>query len=55
MLEIWQGKELRNFWIQMLKGNKNQYEMCARCLLPMYDCNDNIDEYAEQILAKLEK
>lgn len=55
LLEIWQGKELRNFWIQMLKGNKNQYEMCAKCLLPMYDCNDNIDAYAEQILAKLEK
>lgn len=55
LLEIWQGEELRNFWIQMLKGNKNQYEMCAKCLLPMYDCNDNIDAYAEQILAKLEK
>lgn len=55
LLEIWQGKELKNFWIQMLKGNKNQYEMCAKCLLPMYDCNDNIDPFAEQILAKLEK
>lgn len=55
LLEIWQGKELRDFWIQMLKGRKNQYEMCAKCLLPMYDCNDNIDPFAEQILARLEK
>lgn len=55
LLEIWQGKELKEFWIQMLKGNKNQYEMCAKCLLPMYDCNDNIDAYAEEILARLEK
>jgi len=55
LLEIWQGKELKNFWIQMLKGNKNQYEMCAKCLLPMYDCNDNIDAFAEEILARLEK
>lgn len=55
LLEIWQGDALKNFWIQMLKGNKNQYEMCAKCLLPMYDCNDNIDAYAKEILEKLEK
>lgn len=51
---IWQGDKLRTFWIQMLKGNKNRYEMCSKCLLPMYDCNDNIDDYAEQILQRLE-
>lgn len=55
LLEIWQGDDLKNFWIELLKGNKNQYEMCAKCLLPMYDCNDNIDAYAEQILARLKK
>lgn len=55
LLEIWQGKELKDFWIQMLKGNKNQYEMCAKCLLPMYDCNDNIDAFRQTILERLEK
>lgn len=54
LLEIWQGNELRHFWIQMLKGNKNQYEMCAKCFLPMYDCNDNIDEFRQVILERLE-
>ena len=53
--EIWLGNKLRSFWIQMLKGNKNQYEMCSKCLLPMYDCNDNIDEFAEMILERFEK
>ena len=53
--EIWYGDELRNFWKALLRGNKNQYEMCAKCLLPMYDCNDNIDAFAEEILARLEK
>lgn len=52
--EIWHGDALKNFWIQMLKGNKNQYEMCAKCLLPMYDCNDNIDAYAQIILERME-
>lgn len=51
--EIWDGEVLREFWIEMLKGNKNKYEMCAKCVLPMYDCNDNIDDYAEQILLRL--
>lgn len=51
--EIWNGELLRNFWIDMLKGDKNKYEMCSKCLLPMYDCNDNIDEFAEVILERL--
>ena len=53
--EIWNGKILRDFWKEMLKGNKSCYEMCSKCILPMYDCNDNIDDYAEQILERLEK
>ncbi len=53
--EIWAGNKLKAFWIQMLKGNKNKYEMCAKCLLPMYDCNDNIDDFAQIILERLEK
>lgn len=52
--EIWNGKILRTFWTDMLKGNKNKYEMCAKCSLPMYDCNDNIDEFASIILERLE-
>ena len=53
--EIWQGSKLKEFWVEMLKGNKNRYEMCSKCLLPMSDCNDNIDEFAEMILERLEK
>lgn len=53
--EIWNGEILRTFWTEMLKGNKNKYEMCAKCVLPMYDCNDNIDKFAEVILERLEK
>lgn len=53
-MEIWNGDTLRHFWIDMLRGKKNQYEMCAKCVLPMYDCNDDIDEYAEQILERIQ-
>lgn len=51
--EIWNGDRLRNFWIKLLQGEKNCFEMCRKCLLPMYDCNDNIDDYAEQILTNI--
>lgn len=51
--EIWNGSILKNFWIDMLKGKKGQYEMCQKCVLPMYDCNDDIDEFAEEILEKI--
>jgi MoaA/NifB/PqqE/SkfB family radical SAM enzyme len=53
MMEIWNGKKLRTFWKALLGGQKNTYEMCEKCVLPMYDCNDNIDEYAEEILSRM--
>lgn len=55
MSAIWYGDMLRDFWINLLKGKKNNYEMCKKCLLPMYDCNDNIDEYAKSILKRVER
>ena len=51
--EIWTGTVLRDFWKDMLKGKKERYEMCQKCVLPMYDCNDNIDKFAKQILKKI--
>lgn len=51
--DIWEGAELKSFWIDMLRGERDKYEMCAKCLLPAYDCNDNIDEFANQILERL--
>lgn len=53
MQQIWKGDKLRHFWKEILKGNKNEFEMCRKCLLPMYDCNDNIDDYAEEILQRI--
>ncbi|MDD3138138.1 MAG: radical SAM protein [Lachnospiraceae bacterium] len=55
MMNVWNGDKLRNFWVDMLNGNRKKYEMCRKCLLPSYDCNDNIDAYAEQILSRIQK
>lgn len=51
--DIWHGEPLRTFWKDLLSGRKDRYEMCRKCLLPMYDCNDNVDAYADRILKRL--
>lgn len=53
MREIWGGERLMAFWSDMLSGRKDQYSMCKKCQLPVYDCNDDIDPYALDILKKL--
>lgn len=55
VVELWRSDKLKQIWIDMLKGNKNKYEMCKKCLKPMYDCIDNIDKYADEILVKIIK
>lgn len=54
LLEIWNGRPMKKLWVDMLSGKKNQYEMCQKCQIPMFDCNDNIDAYADQILGRLD-
>lgn len=54
VIDIWNGDVLRNFWVDMLKGNKDKYEMCSKCVLPSVDCNDNIDNYADDILKNIQ-
>lgn len=53
LLDVWNGDLLRTFWIDMLSGNKNKYEMCAKCRYPEYNSTDNIDAYAEDILKRM--
>lgn len=52
---IWNGKRLREFWKIMLKGKKDQIEVCKKCYYPIFDCNDNIDEFASEIYNKIYK
>ncbi|MDF2944243.1 MAG: Fe-S oxidoreductase containing radical domain [Herbinix sp.] len=54
LINIWNGQILNKLWINMLEGNMKNYEMCKKCLLPSYDCNDNIDEFTDVILKNLE-
>lgn len=53
LLNIWNSEKLKEFLIDMLKGQKHNYKMCQKCILPMYDCNDNIDDYRKDLLRKM--
>ena len=53
LVDIWNSSKVKHFWKELLKGNKDKFEMCAKCMLPMFDCNDDIDSYAEEILKRL--
>lgn len=54
LINVWNGKKYNQFLVDLLYGRKNNYEMCSKCLLPIYDCNDNIDEYASDLVGKYE-
>nr|WP_325179362.1 radical SAM/SPASM domain-containing protein [uncultured Oscillibacter sp.] len=53
LMDVWKGDLLKKFWIDMLSGNKDRYEMCAQCVYPVYNSTDNIDAYAEEILKRM--
>lgn len=52
VVDIWKGKTYQSFLKDMLVKKRNNFEMCRKCLLPMYDCNDNIDMYGEELSKK---
>ncbi len=51
--QVWNSDLLHKFWIDLASKKKNDYEMCKKCLLPTFDCNDNIDDYGTKILKHL--
>lgn len=50
LLEIWNGEEMRKFWISLLEGKRFEITPCDKCLYPNYNCTDYIDPYANDIL-----
>ncbi|MCR5651308.1 MAG: radical SAM protein [Lachnospiraceae bacterium] len=53
LLSVWNGPKLRKMWKKLASGQKDDFEMCRKCVLPSFDCNDDIDEYGDLILSKL--
>ncbi len=53
LLEIWNGKKLKNLQINHLLGKKEKIKPCNDCDMNEYSEVDNIDSYAKKILWRL--
>ena len=52
--DIWNGKLLRYYRIMHLAGDRRLLKMCSDCKQLAYGACDNIDEYAKEILERIE-
>lgn len=55
LFEIWNGEKLRKLQTEHLKGNKEKLEPCKDCTMNDYCEVDNIDQYAEECMQRLQK
>ena len=53
--EIWQGSVLNKYRSTHLKGNRNNIKFCKECEVIKYGTLDNIDNYSNEILKKMEQ
>ncbi len=50
---IWQGEKLRNYQKMFLRKDRKKHPICGNCGQMSHGNPDNIDAYAEELLAKL--
>jgi len=50
VLDIWNGKSLRDLRVAMLLGKRDRIELCQNCSAPMVCVEDDLDPYKESIL-----
>ncbi len=52
LYQIWNSESYRTLWKDMLKNGRSCREVCSICSYPNSVANDNIDDYAEELLKK---
>lgn len=55
VLEIWQGKRLKDLQIAHLEKKRDKIPFCAECLAPMVCCLEDLDDYTEMLLKKIKR
>jgi len=53
--EVWNSGRLFELRMMHLRGKRNEHPLCRNCREISYEAVDNIDEYAEDIILRLEK
>lgn len=51
--EIWNGKPLNDMRIAFLKGMRDSIPMCKNCESPEITTTDNVDDYMEELLKRI--
>ena len=51
--EIWNGKNLKNYRMMFLKGNRKEHDVCGKCGQMSHGSPDNIDSFKSDLLGKL--
>lgn len=51
---IWQGKKIKEFWLGLLRGNKEE-GVCSKCDRLYYEVEDNIDDSVDELIEKISK
>ena len=51
--EIWNGKTLKELQIAQLEGKRDEIPFCKDCSAPMVCCDENLDDYTDEILKKV--
>jgi radical SAM protein with 4Fe4S-binding SPASM domain len=52
--EIWKGKEVKDFWLMHLRGERYKNPACRECQ-DIYTPPDNLDNDRDELIARLEK
>jgi radical SAM protein with 4Fe4S-binding SPASM domain len=55
LYEMWNGSRLKEIRLKHLKNGRNCMTPCNLCGLPKYSCIDNLDEFRQELIEKLEK
>ena len=53
LLKIWTGKKMRAYQKMFLEGRRKEHPVCGNCGQMTHGSPDNIDQYREDLLAKL--
>jgi len=52
-LEIWNGNKLNKLQVAHLEKKRSKVPFCAECLAPMVCCLEDLDEYCDTLLEKI--
>ncbi|MDR2641493.1 MAG: radical SAM protein [Planctomycetaceae bacterium] len=54
LYEMWNGSRLKEIRMKHLKSSRHNMVPCQRCGLPKYSCIDNLDNFRQELIEKID-